>query len=473
MATVPVPIFQPVFKGVDGIELSDESFVLRDGYRTLSGGTTKRPGSLATFIANEASGFGFDGIAYWPDQDIAIAVGRGEIYKLTYNGDAAIITSMTGGTPLLDENTPVSIAFDSERFYVCNGGRIVYSTPSGTPAYIADADAPTNATHIAYLDGYLLAIDGSNKFYFSSVNDGLTWSALDFASATGAPDDVVSMRVFNREIYLLGQRTIEVWENDGTTPFSRIPGGMIECGCSAPHAVIADENSLYWLDHTRKLVRWNGKTVEALSTKYDKELQSLSYVTDATAFKVSLDGYIFFVFNFPSENRTLVYNQTVDDWSEWGEWDNATASYSRWIGNCYAYSERWGLHLLGRKDQLVVSELSADYADDDGETIRLVRTTGHIDNGTSKTKRCSELRFRARRGDGLATRTPKIMLRYKLDNRNWSNIKELSLGDVGEYEIILRDQRRYIYRTVQYEFSATDAVRVVFSKAEAEVEVLR
>jgi hypothetical protein len=65
------------------------------------------------------------------------------------------------------------------------------------------------------------------------------------------------------------------------------------------------------------------------------------------------------------------------------------------------------------------------------------------------------------------------MIRYKIDNTNWSNIKEFSLGNIGEYSLVLRDLRRNQYRTKQYEFAATDAVDVVFSQAEEDIEVLR
>jgi hypothetical protein len=474
MPTVKVPIFEPVQKGVDAVELSEENYGVFDAYRTLSGGTTSRPGSKALFSASAATGFGIDGLIYWSEKNAVIAAGKGELYQLTYVSKTPVITSLTGGTPLLNQNKPVSMAIDTTNVYACNGGRIVYTPLSGTPAYIADVDAPTNATHVAFLDGYILAIDGSNKFYWSDVNAGTSWNSLSFASASGSSDNLVSLKVFNREIYLLGERSIEVWESDGSaTSFSRIPGGFIQSGCSAPYAVIEDENSIYWLDDFRRLVRFNGKTVERLSTRFDRELQGLSQVSDATAFKLEINGYIFFVFNFPLANRTLVYNQTVDDWCEWGRWSNSSASYDRWIGNCYCYAQGWGLHLIGRSDTLAVSDLSKMYADDDGETIRLSRTTGHIDHGTSQIKQCNELRFRAKRGQGLSTRTPKVMIRYKLDNQTWSGIKEFSLGDIGEYNLVLRDLRRHQYRTKQYEISATDSVDVVLSNAEEDIEVLR
>lgn len=473
MPTIPVPIFQPVQRAVDPIELQEENYAVYDGYRTAGGGTTSRPGSRALFTASAATGIGIDGLFYWPEKNAVFAAGGGEVYQLTYVSNTPIITSLTGGTPLLNQGIPVSFTNDGTNVYACNGGRIVYTPVGGVPAYIADADAPTAVTQVAYLDGYILAIDQTNKFYWSDVNAGTSWTATSFASAAGNSDNIVALRVFNREIYLLGQKSIEVWENDGSTPFSRIPGGFIESGCSAAFSVLADENSLYWLDDNRRLVRFAGKSVERLSTKYDREFQRLAKVSDCVAYKIAIDGYIFFVFTFPFDNKTFVYNQAVDDWSEWGSWDLSTAVYNRYIGNCYVYAERWGLHLIGRRDKRIVSQISRDYFQDDTDVIRVARTTGHLDAGTLKTKRCDELRFRAKRGAGLSTGTPKIMIRYKLDNQQWSNIREFSLGNVGEYDVVICDHRRHIYKTKQYEFSATDAVDIVFSNAEEDVEVLR
>jgi len=473
MPTVKVPIFESVYTGVDSTELNEDNRQLIDGFRTPVGGTTSRPGSKATFAIDTASGFGIDGLLYWSEKEVVMACGGGELYQLSFVSSVPVITSLTQGAILLNTNTPVSMATDGTNIYCANGGRIVYSPVGGTASYIPDPDAPTNVTQLAYLDGYILAIDGSNKFYYSDVNAGVSWNALSFASASGASDNLVALKVFNREIYLFGERSVEVWENDGTTPFTRIPGGFIESGCCAPSSVVADENSLFWLDENRRLVRFAGKTVERLSTKFDKELQSLSYVADCVAFKMSIDGYVFIVFTFKVANRAFVYNVTTDDWSEWGRWSFTDALYDRWIGNCYCYAEKFGLHLIGRRDRLVVSELHNKYIDDDGDTIAVDRLTGHLDFGTSKAKRCNELRFRVRRGDGLSTRTPVIMLRYKIDNREWSQWKEFSLGKIGEYNLILRDVRRNQFRTKQYQFRATDPVQIVFSNAEEDIEVLR
>jgi hypothetical protein len=45
-------------------------------------------------------------------------------------------------------------------------------------------------------------------------------SALAFSSKDGAPDDLVSLIVDHREVYLLGEVSSEVWVNSGLFPFA-------------------------------------------------------------------------------------------------------------------------------------------------------------------------------------------------------------------------------------------------------------
>lgn len=474
MAPLTVPIANPVYKSVDEIELNDEQSILYDGYVTETGGIRSRPGSQLMFNQDASTGLGVDGLWYWQDKDIVIAVLGGDISMYTYKQLVPLGIYNTGTGRVMLQNSPVTFATDGTYAFLANGGRIAYFSDTNFQGYIGDTDVPSYVSHVVYLDGYILCNQvGTNKFYWSNVNESTNWAALNFASATGNTDSIIAIHVLNREIYLFGSRTIEIWENDGTTPFSRIPGGMIECGCSAPYSVIIDENNIYWLDHKRRLVMYDGKNVQTIGTKYDKEIQGLMSVADCRAFKMDFDGTVFFVFQFPSADRTFVYNFSKKDWSEWGKWNSDEGRYAAWIGSCYQYVEPWGVHLIGRRDKQSLSRLSHSFVTDDGDTIRLSRKTGHISYGTLEPKRSNEFRMRAHRGDGISSGTPTVCIRYKIDNRDWSRLVPLSLGKLGEYNITLRDVRRNIFRTKQYEFVATDAVQLVFAGAEEDVEVLR
>jgi hypothetical protein len=473
MPTLPVPIFSKVYKSVDGVELSDQNLTLCDGYLDELGGTVARPGTSALWSISTATGSGWDGLYFWYEKNMLVGVADGFIYRITYPGKVANF-EIVDTVPIPALASRATFTTDGTYVFIAYGGKIYYITDisalNALPAYTGSQ----NATHVRYLDGYILANDSlTNRFLWSDVNTPLTWNALNFAASSGASDTTIAVEVVNREIYLFGARSVEIWENDGSSPFARIPGGFIQSGCSAPYSIVVDDSALYWLDDKRHFVKYNGKNVEKLATPYDRVIQGFDTVADCFVQKLEIDSRPFFVFQFPTANKTIVYNASAQDWCEWGKWDPERSEYDQWICGAYCYAEPWGLHLIGRRDKVVISEMSQDYTDDDGDVIRLCRVTGNINFGTTKTKRTNEFRIVVRRGSGLSTRTPQIMIRYKEDGLKWSQLKTFSLGDLGEYRIVLRDLRRNIFRTKQYEFTATDSVPLVFINAEEDLEVLR
>lgn len=468
METLPLPLSGNVYRGVDGIELSDESYVIYDGYPTPTKGIKRRPG------LEELLDFGtiaeVNGMYFEPTNDNLFVAVNGKLYKV--NRTAGVYGSTDLTSTALNTANRAYFAYDGTNIYVCNGGRILYSNGSSTTAAIADADAPTSTRKIIWLDGYLIAITGSdNKFYFSDVNDASTWSALDFASAAGNPDRIVSIGLLNREIFLFGSRTTEVWENDGVSPFARTSGGFIETGCSAPHAIFTIENEIFWFNQDKQLCRSGGSGVKVEKGRYDTRLSSLSDFDNAYGYRVDADGHTFLVTHFPSDGATIVYDVSMDEWVEWGKWNSALGDYERFLGCASAPVPEWNKVVLGGRDGKLYG-FSTDTYDDNGDEIRLCKRLGHVDHGSSIRKRCEALRVRARRGTAVSTE-PHIMVRWKNNNQNvWGNEHLLSLGNTGETDLVLRMRNLGIYQTRQWEFSCTDAVPVVLSRAEVDVEFL-
>jgi len=189
--------------------------------------------------------------------------------------------------------------------------------------------------------------------------------------------------------------------------------------------------------------------------------------------KIEMNGRVFFIYQFPTADRTLVFNSTDNDWSEWGKYYSFRGAYEMWVGGAYCYPEPWGKHIIGRRDKLVFAELSQSYTSDDGDLIRPARVTGHISYGTLKEKRSNEFRIRCRRGDGVGTSVGTLMVRFRDNNRSWSQPRTISLGALGETDIVARLFRTGIFRTRQYEFASSDAISIVFTAAEEDIEVLR
>lgn len=474
MPTVKIPLTKGVYKNVEGEELTDYDALLVDCYIDEMGYCHKRPG-LATFVdltsTLGSSIYPINGIFWWKNLAVAIAVAYGKVIKISHTLGNTSVTDLSSS--LLSLNQITTFTTDGTNAFLANGGRIVYTNGTALTSYIADADCPTTVTHVDWIDGYLLAAgDGTNKFYWSDVNAPLSWNALNYASASGNADPILALKVFQRQILLFGSSSLEVWENDGVNPFSRISSGFFNVGTIAPYSVVMSDQSIYWLSDTRRVVRFRAGVLESASTPFDKEIANYSSVSDCVGFRSIIGGRNFLIFDFPGANKTLVYSELEDRWHEWGSWDTSKGERNKWLGGCSVWVPDWGIHLVGDSNTGLLYAMGQAYFSDNGNPIRVQRRTGFIDYGNLRIKRSEQVRLRAKRGVGGISRTPKIAIRWN-DGKTWSNEKFLSLGDEGESGLVMRIDRLGMFRTRQYEIIATDDVPVVFGDAEEDITILR
>lgn len=475
MPLVKPPLFSKSYRNADQSVLSDQAYLQINGFIDELGGLNFRPGLRLGISTGSRE---IDGLFYWPDRFL-VSVESG--FVCFYSTTATeIVRDLISSAPVsFPSGSLVSFATDGTYLFMAAGEKINYVTSAGVVAELADADAPTTVTKIAFIDGYILAIDGTTgKFYWSNIPTTTNWSALDFATAEGAPDDTVSLLVSQRQIYLFGTASTEIWENDGETPFSRVPGGFLEVGCLAKHSVIKLDNDIIWLGHNKYFVKFSGGTVDRVSSPYDKDIANFSTVSDCIAGRLDANGRTYCVFQFPTEGRTLAYDVASEDWSEWGYWDYAAQTWKAFDFSCAAFDVASGKTYVGGKRSRAINLLDPTCRTDalPGSTtapVKFLRITGDIDYGTSKKKRSESLRFRIRRGDLSDLSSPKLMIRWQDDGKNnWSNIKEIDLGATGDTNIHVSLNRTGMFRSRKYEISATDAVSIVLSNAEEDITIL-
>jgi hypothetical protein len=474
MEPIKLPFGTGVYRNVDEMELNDRDAYLMNGYVDELGAIRSFPGLAEWKDLGLGIGAGIDGLYWWEDKACALAVADGKVFKLTYPNQVPTSVDLFNADRLV-QNVRASICTNGTYAFLANGGKIGYTDGTADVAFLADTDAPAAVCDVAFIDNYILAFTPTAKWYWSDISptpNPLSWNALSYASAAGDADNIVAGRVRNRQVFLFGAKSIERWENDGTTPFSRSPGGFIQSGCIAPSSIVVLEEAIYWLDHRRRMVRWNGNAVERISTPYDKEIQSWSAISDCIGDHIEFNGQSFLKFHFPAAGKTLVYNMTTEKWSERGQWNSASVQYERWQGNAYCYCPAWGIHLVGDRERSIIYSMASNNFDDAGSELRLEMRTGHLDFGSLKKKAVGELRLRCKRGVGLSTRTPKLLLRWRDDNKRWSNQREISLGDVGDREIVRRIQAQGVFDTRQYEIVGSDPVPIIFLGAEQDVEVV-
>jgi len=523
MAKQKIPIKTPIYQNIDEMALSQMNAALIDGYMDESGNTHRRPG--LTLWNNLGTGAKVDGLYWWKKQNYLIAVSGGKIFKVPTLGGA--VTEITGDT-LVSGARPM-FTEDGTYVFMANGGKITHYNNDGTTTAMADADAPILVTHLGFHDQYLLCNNvGTGQMHYSDAGNSLSWSALSFVTIESDPDTLIALSIAWREILCLGKDSAEIWWDDGSTPFSRLGGAYTERGCSAPYSLCFFDNTWHWLDHTRRLVKIEGRTPVVVSTPFDKVIQGLSSISDTLGDLCEINGRTFYVLSFPTAGKTFIYDYALKNWFEWCYWNSATATYDRWLGNCVCYAKDWNTWLVGSRVDGKIYTMSPTIYTDDGNPIRTLRRTAHVDYGTMARKRSNSVSLRLKRGTGLPSGSPSevtgtdtniytcirnhtsssstkpitgsnwafywkqaglvggawadatsysanipyMIVRWKDNNKNsWSNEHTIDLGKSGETELIAKLKRLGIYTTRQWEFILSDAVPLILCDAEEDLEL--
>lgn len=468
MAWKDIPLPQLTYRSADDVELSanigarivDMSISELQTYR-------KRPG--LKLFADLGTNDKVDGVWWWDNKAFPLAVSQGKTFKLAEGGNVTDLTGdalLTRRIPTFTDNGTIAL--------IANGTRMVTTNGVAATAYIADADAPTDVTHVAYLDGYALANKvGTRRFFFSDPDDITSWGALDFFAAEGDPDFLTALHVANREISLFGDESDELWYNDGSSPFSRFETGFIQTGVRAVDTIKEIAGSYIFLDDEIRFVIVEGRRVRNISGPFDDVFRSLSSPSDASATIKHIGNRAFYVVTFNADDRTFVYDLSTEQWAEWGKWNPALGDYTKFIGRSHTYAKGWNKHLIGHISNGKIYELSFDHEDDAGETIRSVLRTAPNTYGRYIRKKSKGLRFRILRGLGTGSDHPKFAMRYRDDGGKWSNEVQVDLGKIGENEYFTRLNKLGMYRSRQWEFIHTYGTDFQLVNIEEDVEFMR
>jgi len=249
-------------------------------------------------------------------------VNGNSLYRLEDNlSDMTMLGSVTG-------SGRVSIADNGHQLCIVVPGAVstgyIYTWSTGALEEITDLDFKANGQPqiVVYIDGYFLFSTDSKKFIVSSLNDGLSFNALDFGSAESDPDDIVSPFVFNNQLYIFGSQTIESYQNIGSAdfPFQR-SGLFIQKGLSSKFGVTSSSNSFIFVGAGKRespaIWRLNGNSVEKISTTaIDTLLSGLSAddVSNIFTWTYAQKGAYFVGFSLPE--TTIVYDEVSGRWHE-------------------------------------------------------------------------------------------------------------------------------------------------------------
>jgi len=441
----------------------------------------------------------------WTYGGYGFVVSGDKLYRIDSSWNPTIKGTVSGSGPvsMVDNGTQLFIA--------CNGPSYIYNLITDAFTQITDPDFP-GAVTVGYIDGYFVFTEpNSQRFWVTSLLDGLSIDPLDFASAEGSPDGLVSLIVDHREVWLFGTNSVEVWYNAGLQdfPLARIQGAFNEIGCAATYSVAKLDNGLFWLGADARgkgiVYRAEGYTGKRISTHaVEWQIQQYSNISDAIGYTYQQDGHSFYVLIFPTANTTWVYDVATGAWHERAGWEYS--EFTRHRSNCQ----------MAFNDEIVVGDykngniyaFDMNMYTDNGDVQKWLRRWRALPTGQNDLRRTTQhsLQLDCETGVGLdgydfntviidllasefgplittesgdnlllnfamvVGANPQVMLRWSDDGgHTWSSEHWKSMGKFGRYGF--RTIWRRLGMTLKirdrvYEVSGTDPVKIAIVGAE-------
>jgi outer membrane lipoprotein-sorting protein len=324
----------------------------------------------------------------------------------------------------------------------------IYDNSASTLTVISDADF-TDSTSVVFIDGYFIfAQKDSDRFWLTSSYDGTTIAATDFETAEGDPDDIQALIADQRELFVFGKRTLEVWYNSGDTnnTFQRFQGGFKQTGCVAKFSPARVDNNIYWLSrdergHGQVVKMGEGYSPQVISTpSIAYQFSTYSTIEDAFAYAYQHEGHEFYVITFPTAKKTWVYDASTQQWHERGHTIDGTFP-NRERYNCHVFA--FGKHLFGDYINGTIYKLDATVGTIDGTRIPRERTTQTVGE-EEKRIRISSLQLDMQEGIGdpnVSTDTSMWMSWSKDGGHTFSDEISRTAGEAGQYALRLMWRR--------------------------------
>jgi hypothetical protein len=266
------------------------------------------------------------------------------LYEISEDGTA---TSLGQMSVMTNDSTPVYMAVNlNDQVMVCHSSAsYIFQMGAETLTQIVDADFPANPTYLSYSQGYFFVTAGG-RVYYSNLNSGTAWTATDLFTPTAYADATVAAVVWRDDIHCFGTETIEIYINDGVTPFIRQDRSTINIGVVSVDTIRVFHEGIIFLGKARNgqknVYYYNGQTCTVISspsiawainnpvalagTTWENLLTytwdmwfdawGLNENNSYAEIQYSKDGHIFYYLTIPGLNTTYVFDMIVQEWVE-------------------------------------------------------------------------------------------------------------------------------------------------------------
>ena len=332
---------------------------------------------------------------------------------------------------------------------VPSGNGYVYDVSTSTLTKISDVDYQTSDTVTFYRGYFVFTASDGKQLFVSNLNQPLTFDALDYGSADGDPDRIVTQILDHDELSVIGEHTTEMFKSVGGVdfPLQIIPGAYTEKGAASKYGAIKFDNSYLFIGggKNEKASVWR-QTSSANASKIstdaiDNEIQKFTDDEIAEAFMMnySKKGQTIALITLNSTripSRTFGYNATAAALSQspvWFEFQSGVDANS-WRANTIISA--YGKLLVGDATNGKIGYLNDDdYTDYNEPMLRQATTSPFSENSTTIFAGEFEATFQS--GVGLTVgqgSTPIVRMRFTDDGgRTFSSSFSRTIGKIGRY----------------------------------------
>jgi hypothetical protein len=368
----------------------------------------------------------------------------------------------------------VSISDNRISAYITDGSnRYTYVLASGIFAILPTTDGGfSGADKVDYVDDFFVYNQPNSNQWGCTSPLSTVSPALSFSSKDSSPDNIVTLIADHREVFIVGEKTTEVWINVGAFPFpfQRIPGTSLQHGCAAKNSIVRLGESIAWLSQDSRgqavIVHMAGYSPQRISTHAVESDIATGVISDAIAFSYQQGGHEFYQLTLPTQDKTWVYDLATQLWHKRAARDNLNGLHRR-PENCHVVFQ--GMNLVGDYANGNIYALDLNTFTDNGLPILRMRRTPHL---TQELNRVfyEFLQVQFQPGVGLVSgqgSDPKIMLRWSDDGGStWSSYYNIPIGKIGAFKNRATKRQMGFARDRVYEVTITDPVRAVIISAE-------
>lgn len=369
-------------------------------------------------LATSSKTYSVNGDTLWEINNAGIATNRGTL-------------STNSGYVCMDNNGTQILIVDGTAGYIFNTTTFVFTT-------IGAAAFPNGCTTCAFLGGrFVVNVPNSGQLQWSDINTGLTWPALNVATAEQSPDNLLAVFVDRGQLILLGDKTTEFWAITASNdqPFALIQGAVIEWGIAAIASIVKYNNSSVWLGRNRlgqvQVVELQGyNCVPITGQEFGFTVNEFGTVENAIAFAYMVNEHPMYQITFPTPAKSYFYDQSTQCWG------NATSGVAqdRDIAN-YGTNFLNIPRVTSYVDGKIYTLNPTTY--DDAGTVVIRKIVGrHVfdEMPTSVGELWIDMRTGVATPSGAGS-DPQLMLRVSRDGGNsYSNQLFTSAGLQGQYQ---------------------------------------